>query len=38
MNEIQSMKEAAQEELDRQKDEYEGKLLELETQMVGMCV
>lgn len=40
MQEIQAMKEAAQAELDRQKGEYEGRLLELETQMVrmGVCV
>lgn len=34
MKEVQAMKDVAQEEMERQKDEYEKKLVELETQMV----
>ena len=34
MKEVQAMKDIAQEEMERQKDEYEQKLVELETQMV----
>ena len=35
MSEIQMMKEAAQMEMDRQRGDYEDKLKELESQMVG---
>lgn len=34
MKEVQAMKDIAQEEMERQKGEYEQKLVELETQMV----